>query len=52
MGGRAPILLIGGIAAIGGAIFWIMKKKKEDAARNVPDFDDEYEFEDEEESDE
>ena len=42
------ILLIGGIAAIGGAIFWIMKKKKEDAARNVPDFDDEYEFEDEE----
>ena len=46
------ILLIGGVAAIGGAIFWMMKKKKEDAARNVPDFDDEYEFEDEEESDE
>lgn len=41
------ILLIGGVAAIGGAIFWMMKKKKEDAARNVPDFDDEYEFEDE-----
>ena len=39
------ILLIGGVAAIGGAIFWMMKKKKEDAARNVPDFDDEYEFE-------
>ena len=46
------ILLIGGVAAIGGAILWMMKKKKEDAARNVPDFDDEYEFEDEEESDE
>ena len=46
------ILLIGGVAAIGGAIFWMMKKKKEDAARNVPDFDDEYEFEDDEESDE
>ena len=46
------ILLIGGVAAISGAIFWMMKKKKEDAARNVPDFDDEYEFEDEEESDE
>ena len=46
------ILLIGGVAAVGGAIFWMMKKKKEDAARNVPDFDDEYEFEDEEESDE
>ena len=46
------ILLIGGVAAIGSAIFWMMKKKKEDAARNVPDFDDEYEFEDEEESDE
>ena len=46
------ILLIGGVAAIGGAIFWMMKKKKEDAARNAPDFDDEYEFEDEEESDE
>ena len=43
------ILLIGGVAAIGGAIFWMMKKKKEDAARNVPDFDDEYEFEDDEE---
>ena len=43
------ILLVGGVAAIGGAIFWMMKKKKEDAARNVPDFDDEYEFEDEEE---
>ena len=40
------------ILLIGGAIFWMMKKKKEDAARNVPDFDDEYEFEDEEESDE
>ncbi len=46
------ILLIGGVAAIGGAIFWMMKKKKEDATRNVPDFDDEYEFEDDEESDE
>lgn len=46
------ILLIGGVAAIGGAIFWMMKKKKEEAARNAPDFDDEYEFEDEEESDE
>ena len=46
------ILLIGGVAAIGGAIFWMMKKKKEDAARNAPDFDDEYEFEDEEETDE
>ena len=46
------ILLIGGVTAISGAIFWMMKKKKEDAARNVPDFDDEYEFEDEEESDE
>jgi LPXTG-motif cell wall-anchored protein len=46
------ILLIGGVATLGGAIFWMMKKKKEDAARNVPDFDDEYEFEDEEESDE
>lgn len=46
------ILLICGVAAIGGAIFWMMKKKKEDAARNVPDFDDEYEFEDEEESNE
>lgn len=46
------ILLIGGVAAISSAIFWMMKKKKEDAARNVPDFDDEYEFEDEEESDE
>ena len=46
------ILLIGGVAAIGGAIFWMIKKKKEEAARNAPDFDDEYEFEDEEESDE
>ena len=46
------ILLIGGVAAIGGAIFWMMKKKKEEAARNAPDFDDEYEFEDEEETDE
>lgn len=46
------ILLIGGVAAIGGAIFWLVKKKKESTARNVPDFDDEYEFEDDEESDE
>lgn len=46
------ILLIGGVAAIGGAIFWLIKKKKDSSARNVPDFDDEYEFEDEEESDE
>ena len=46
------ILLIGGVAAIGGAIFWMMKKKKDGSARNVPDFDDEYEFEDEEETDE
>ncbi|MBQ3485574.1 MAG: DUF4366 domain-containing protein [Clostridia bacterium] len=45
------ILLIGGVAAIGGAIFWLVKKK-DSSARNVPDFDDEYEFEDEEESDE
>ena len=40
------ILLIGGVAAIGGSFFWMMKKKKEESARNVPDFDDEYEFED------
>ena len=46
------ILLIGGVAAIGGAIFWLVKKKKDSSARNVPDFDDEYEFEDDEESDE
>lgn len=46
------ILLIGGVATIGGAIFWLVKKKKDSSARNVPDFDDEYEFEDEEESDE
>ena len=45
------ILLIGGVAAIGGAIFWLVKKK-DSSARNVPDFDDEYEFEDDEESDE
>ena len=45
-------LLIGGVAAIGGAIFWLVKKKKDSSARNVPDFDDEYEFEDDEESDE
>ena len=45
------ILLIGGVAAIGGAIFWLVKKKNS-SARNVPDYDDEYEFEDEEESDE
>ena len=45
------ILLIGGVAAISGAIFWLVKKK-DSSARNVPDFDDEYEFEDEEESDE
>lgn len=44
-------LLIGGVAAIGGAIFWLVKKK-DSSARNVPDFDDEYEFEDDEESDE
>ena len=43
------ILLIGGVAAIGGAIFWLVKKKKDSSARNVLDFDDEYEFEDEEE---
>lgn len=43
------ILLIGGVAAIGGAIFWLVKKKKDSSARNVPDFDDEYEFEDDEE---
>ena len=50
---RLPmILLIGGVAAIGGAIFWLVKKKKDSSARNVPDFDDEYEFEDDEESDE
>ena len=42
------ILLIGGVAAIGGAIFWLVKKKKDSSARNVPDFDDEYEFEDDE----
>lgn len=42
-------LLIGGVAAIGGVIFWMMKKKKDGATPNVPDFDDEYEFEDEEE---
>lgn len=42
------ILLIGGVAAIGGAIFWMVKKKKDSSARNVPDFDDEYEFEDDE----
>lgn len=46
------ILLIGSVAAIGGAIFWLVKKKKDSSARNVPDFDDEYEFEDDEESDE
>lgn len=46
------ILLIGGVAAIGGAIFWLVKKKKDSSARNVPEFDDEYEFEDDEESDE
>ena len=46
------ILLIGGVAAIGGAIFWLVKKKKDSSAKNVPDFDDEYESEDEEESDE
>lgn len=46
------ILLIGGVAAIGGAIFWLVKKKKDSSARNVPGFDDEYEFEDDEESDE
>ena len=46
------ILLIGGVAAIGGAIFWLVKKKKDSSARNVPDFDDEYEFEDDEDSDE
>lgn len=46
------ILLIGGVAAIGGAIFWLVKKNKDSSARNVPDFDDEYEFEDDEESDE
>ena len=45
------ILLIGGVAALGGAIFWLVKKK-DSTARNVPDFDDEYEFEDDEESDE
>lgn len=46
------ILLIGGVAAVGGAIFWMMKKKKDAAAKNVPDFDDdEYEFEDDEETD-
>ena len=42
------VLLIGGVAAIGGAIFWLVKKKKDSSARNVPDFDDEYEFEGEE----
>ena len=46
------ILLIGGVAAIGGAIFWMVKKKKDSAPRNISDCDDEYEFEDDEESDE
>ncbi len=45
------LLLIAGIAAIGGAMFWLVKSKKEKNARNVPDFD-EYDFEDEDEADE
>ena len=44
------ILLIGGVAAIGGAIFWLVKKKKESTARNIPNFGDEYEFEDDEDN--
>lgn len=45
------LLLIVGIAAVGGAAFWFVKSKKEKNARNVPDFD-EYDFKDEDESDE
>ena len=46
------LLMLGGIAAIGGAIFWFVRQKKNGSSRNVPDFDDDFEFEDEGESEE
>ncbi len=43
----APMtLLVLGVAAVGGAAFWLIKSRKEKNARNIPDFE-EYDFEDE-----
>lgn len=40
------LLLLLGAAAVGGAVFWLMKSRKSSAAKQVPDFDDEYDFDD------
>ncbi len=45
------ILLVLGVAAVGGAAFWLIKSRKQKNARNIPDFE-EYDFEDDEDSDE
>ncbi len=46
------LLLVIGIAAVGGAVFWVVRQKKINAAQQVPDFEDEYDFENEEENEE
>lgn len=46
----STLLLIVGIAAIGGAIFWFVRQKKNGSSRNIPDLDEEFEFEDEDDS--
>lgn len=52
MEGLAPVLLlVVGIAAVGGAVFWFLKIKKGRNDRSVPVFD-EYDVEDEDESNE
>jgi len=43
------LLLIVGIAAIGGVAFWFVNSKKNAAASNANNFEDEYEFEDDDE---
>ena len=43
-----PMLLVAvGVAVVGGAAFWFVRKKKNDGQK-LPDFDDEFEFEEEE----
>lgn len=40
------LLLLLGAAAVGGAVFWLMKSRKSSAAKQVPDLDDEYDYDD------
>ncbi len=46
------LLLLIGIAAVGGAVFWVVRQKKINAAQQVPDFEDEYNFEEDENEEE